>query len=142
MAGNFELNNFLVGALIFSVVFVAFLAFEKEIADEYEVTIDESYRTTYDRVDNLTSNFNETYKEIQDMTADQDAQFFTGIWSVIKIGNAAIKSTGTSVGIVFSFVTNLGNDLRSFIPDWVPMVIIAIITISLGLLVIRWVLRR
>jgi len=127
--------------MILCAIFIAFFTLSGSLADEYDVNINNSYASTYDRIDNLSRHYNDTYHKVTSINTNEDAAFYTGIWSAIQLGIASISGVFSSLSIGTELLTNILMDIGLFDP-WVFIVLSGLVIIVLSFVILNWILGR
>lgn len=120
-----KITNILIGLLVISTIVIGYLAFFTDLATNYGVTADtEAFESTYDKITILNNELDAAENKTRSISADNDAQFFTGFWPAIKLIMSLIGSIldiGSDIIIgVLSSTTGLN------VPQYVPALMLGI----------------
>lgn len=144
-----KISSFLISMLLVAGVVIGLYSFTENLASEqaYDLTINSSYKNTYDKIDELQNVTSSTQDRIQNITSREDRNFFTGTWDAIKVtkevafGSAKTTTTGLSIGT--NLITDFLNDINlGGSNTYVGSIIIAILTILVLGAVIFLIIKR
>lgn len=91
---DLKFSNYLITVLLIAVCVTSFLAFFSGMATKYGTPTDTSaFESSYNKIDEITNSTNELYDSSIGISADNDAQYFTGIWNAIKNTAKLMKNT-------------------------------------------------
>ncbi len=120
-----KITNILIGFLVLSTFVIGYLSFFTDLATNYGVTADtQAFESTYDKITILNNELDEAENKTRAISADNDAQFFTGFWPAIKLIMSLIASMldiGSDMIVgVFSSATGLN------VPQYIPALMMGI----------------
>lgn len=126
-------SDIVIGLLIFSAVIIAGATFAGDLADKYDVEIDETFESTYSHVDNLT----EMSQDMYDSTTG--AKLGVLDYTVVPIWGA-LKMIGESVSVVSALTTEFADELN--LPSWIPGLVLALFTTILAFILISAIMKH
>lgn len=141
-----KLSSYMIALiLVGAVVMTSYLTVGDLMKEEnYNVTIDTHYNTTYNKIDDLITEIEHNEQVLQNISSKEDKSFFTGTWDMFLFAKTVVW--GTVTGLTGSL--GVGSDIiRSALTDFsVPLVwqsvLIGLLTLgvvaALISLVMRW----
>ena len=113
-----RISSLLIGMFVAVGVIISLYMFAENLgsAQHYNVQINSSYKSTYDKIDDLQEVTNRTQEKIREIAEKEDKSFFTGIWDGFVVTKEIVWGTvsGTataasiSTGLIGSFFQDLG----------------------------------
>jgi hypothetical protein len=120
-------------------VIIGTYGFVIDLADEYNTTINSSYKETYDMIAELQTNTEEIEGEVYNITPEKDKQFLTGTWDAYRV---ATEYTGDSINISKQLLIDSTEDLglggsKGFVYKTIVTIISILMVSALIFLIIR-----
>lgn len=131
-----KISQLVISMLLVAGVIIAFYTMLGTLASEphYDVEINGSYNSTYNKINELGKFTNDTQERIREVAEKENAGFFTGTWDAFTITKemtfGAAGVTFSAFGIMTDLVTNFFTDI-GFADEsaYVMSIVLAIISI-------------
>lgn len=143
--GTSDIRDYIIGLCIFTLVIVGGVAMlgslsgdRPELYSGADGTRYEAFNKTFNKQNALTGQVDKLEADITD--ADTD-------WGIFGVLNALINTAWNSLSLIlssFSFMDGAINGLTTFfgVPAWIPLIILAIITIIIIFAILEAIFQR
>ncbi len=129
------LTNMIIGMLIVSGAGLTVYGMLGQLASAsyYDVDVGQDYSATFDKIDEISKDFNQTKGGLERITTEKDSGFFTGIADLFVGAKDLLFGTGAgitgSLGLGLTFVSDFTNSMSEFLPAWVELFLYAIVLV-------------
>lgn len=137
-----KMSSLIVGGLLLSVVFLVCYGMLADLGGSgvYDVSIDDNYKDSYNKLTELNNLTVTVQHNIENITAEKDKGFFTGVWDVFNIGKSAVFGVGVlgfgAVDVVTDMSTATVDSVGVGYSEYIKPFFMAVITVGvIGLLV-------
>lgn len=120
-----KISNYIYTIIVVSAVFFVMYGFLGQLASEegYNIEVDDSYKKTYDKINDTTANLKETQNRILNISAKEDTGFFTGTWDTFIItkevifGTIGLTKDSISIGtdLMWNFMSDTGMEVGYYL---------------------------
>ena len=144
-----KISSYIITMILVGAVVVGIYNFQSDLISEraYNVEVDDSYKVTYDKLNDLSENVNETQNRVRAISAKEDKNFFTGTWDVFVMSKEIVFGAGDlagdSISVGYSLITNLVTDMGiGSTGGYVILVLISILTVLFISALIFLIIKR
>jgi len=142
-----RLSGLFMGALVVSVLTLITYSILADLGSDsvYNVAIDDQYKDTYNKLNKTNQIVDDLKGDIQNITAEKDRGFFTGVWDAFNIGKTAVFGAaalgGGAVDIVADISTNAVTDAGLGYGGYIQTFLIAALFVAIIGAIIMVILR-
>lgn len=117
-----KMTDYMIGMLIMGACFLSLYGVLSHLAapENYNIDVDDNYKDTYNKIDEITKDFNQTKNAIIGTTGDKDTSYLTlpidFFRNTINAVFGTVKGIKGTLEFGFEMISSFVTDLH--LPDW------------------------
>jgi len=120
-----RISSLLIGVAIISILFSLFYGMTGDLADEYDINIDDSYKNDFEKMNNITDQISGDYETVGNWSVDETSFLGLSVSSISLVKNMIFSPFSVMGELINSIEEHLG------IPRWLVTFISTVMLILL-----------